>query len=253
MVENIRLISAQVVEEVLKYDELIPVIESALGKFSNRPQSGVIQPLRTCLRIPAVDGFLGVMPAYSESDGVLSTKLLTFFPHNSGGLSTHSALTVLFHCQTGVPTAILDADVITAYRTAAASAVATKHLVSGSPKKLAILGAGVQARSHFYALSHLYNFYEVTIWNHRPEKAKALAAELGNHVTSVDDAEKAVRDADVIVTATNSSTPVLKAAWVKSGAHVNGYHCCRNRRTGPWKSAAKELRNNCLQIVRYCH
>lgn len=227
MVENLRLVSAQTVAKVLKYDVLIPAIEKALGNFSNRPESGVIQPLRTVLRLPAADGFLGVMPAYSETDGALSTKLLTFFPHNTAPLPTHHAVVVLFDCRTGIPTAILDGDVITAMRTAAASAVATKHLVSGTPHHLAILGAGVQARSHFHALSHLYNFHKVTVWNHRPEKAQSLAQELGPHVIPFTDARQAVKDADVIVTVTCSSTPILMADWVKAGTHINAIGSCR--------------------------
>ncbi|KAK7507561.1 hypothetical protein BaRGS_00001496 [Batillaria attramentaria] len=236
MVEHLRLISASTVAEILQYDDLIPTMEKALAKFSCRPDSGVIQPVRTVLRVPPVDGFLGVMPAYSEMDDILSTKLVAFFPRNKG-IPSHNAVIMLFNSHTGIPQALLDGDVITARRTAAASAAATKHLVSGVPQQLAILGAGVQARSHYYALSSQFNFQQVRIWNHNPDKAKALAAELGPEVEAVAEASEAVQNADLIVTVTSSSTPVVQADWVKPGAHINAVGACRP----DWCEIAPEL------------
>ncbi|XP_076461380.1 ketimine reductase mu-crystallin-like [Babylonia areolata] len=227
MVDALRLVSSQTIEEVLNYSDLIPTIENALVKYSNRPESGVIQPVRSVLMVPSAGGMFATMPACSESDEVLSTKLVSFFPHNAPPRPTHHAIVALFNCTTGVPEAILDGDSITAKRTAAVSAIATKHLTADTPKHLAIVGAGVQARSHFHALSHLFCFQKVTIWNHRPAKAQALASELGAHVTAVDDVKEAVRGADVIVTVTNSTTPVLMADWVKPGAHINAVGSCR--------------------------
>lgn len=239
-----RLISASVISEILHYDELIPAIGNALAKFSNRPESGVIQPVRSVLAVPPVNGFLGVMPAYSQTDDILSIKLLTFFPQNKD-MSTHNAVIVLFHAETGIPQAILDGDVITARRTAAASAIATKHLVNEVPQRLAILGAGTQARSHYYALSSLYKFQQVKIWNHRPNKAQTLAAELGPEVEAVVEAFEAVRDADVVITVTNSRTPVLQAEWVKPGAHINAVGACRP----DWCEVAPELMQKSVVYV----
>ncbi|XP_025084684.1 ketimine reductase mu-crystallin-like isoform X2 [Pomacea canaliculata] len=184
------------------------------------------------------------MPAYSEKDNALSTKLLTFFPKNTN-ISTHAALIVVFDCCTGIPKAIMDGDVITAQRTAAASAAATKHLTNGIPRQLAILGAGVQARSHYHALSYLYKFQQVKIWNHHMDKAKLLAAELGPEVEAVPEAKEAIQDADVIVTVTNSSVPVLQASWVKQGAHINAVGSCRP----DWNEIAPELMHQAVVYV----
>ncbi|KAL8623593.1 hypothetical protein ACOMHN_037680 [Nucella lapillus] len=225
MVDAMKLVSAQTIEEVLKYDDLIPTVENALRKFSS-PDSGVIQPVRTAMHIPSVNGRFIMMPACSESDGMMSTKLVSFYPGNTH-LPTHHAILVLFHPTTGQPLALLDGDIITARRTAAVSAAASKHLVSGTPRHLALVGAGVQARSHFHALSHLFKFEKVSVWNHRPARAQALAAELGPHVRAVEGVREAVEDADIIVTVTNSPTPVLMAEWVKPGAHINAVGSCR--------------------------
>ncbi|XP_041362754.1 ketimine reductase mu-crystallin-like isoform X2 [Gigantopelta aegis] len=164
------------------------------------------------------------MPGYSEHDDALVTKLVSFFPNNKN-VHSHNAILVVMDANTGIPKAILDGNLITAKRTAAASAVATKYLVNGTPEILAILGAGCQARTHFDALSHLYKFKQVRIWNHRFESAEKLSKDVGAVVCKT--AEEAVKDADVIVTVTASPTPVLKKGWVKPGAHINAVGACR--------------------------
>ncbi|XP_059144780.1 ketimine reductase mu-crystallin-like isoform X2 [Physella acuta] len=170
--------------------------------------------------------FLGCMPVYSKEDDVLATKLVSFYPLNKD-CPTHSAIIAVFYPQTGIPRAILDGDVITAKRTAATSLVASKYLVNGEPKILAILGSGVQAKSHYEAFCHLYNFTEVRIWNHRKEGAQRLADELGSKCVAVDHVAVAVENADVIVTATSATEPVLKLEWVKPGVHINAVGACR--------------------------
>ena len=114
--------------------------------------------------------------------------------------------------------AVMDGRLITEMRTAAVSAVATKLCASPEAKVLAILGSGVQARSHVEALRLVRPFEEVRIWSRTPEHAERLADEIGAKATS---AEDAVRDADVVVTATNAREPILKGAWLKPGCHVN--------------------------------
>jgi ornithine cyclodeaminase/alanine dehydrogenase-like protein (mu-crystallin family) len=133
-------------------------------------------------------------------------------------LSTHAAVIVLFRPETGEPLAIMDGRLITEMRTAAVSAVATKAMAAEDAKVLAVLGSGVQARSHVEALRFVRTFEEVRIWSRTPEHAVHLAAEVGATAMA---AEDAVRGADVIVTATSAREPVLKGAWVKPGAHVN--------------------------------
>ncbi|XP_052759982.1 ketimine reductase mu-crystallin-like isoform X2 [Mya arenaria] len=171
--------------------------------------------------------FFGSMPSLCEEKEILGTKLVTFYPNNftRHGRATHNAIIVLFHKNTGIPKAIMDGEVVTAMRTAAASAVATKYLAGSGSASLAILGAGVQARTHFHALSQVLNITQVKVWSRTFENAEKVAMETGGVACKT--AEEAVKDADVIITVTGATTPVLQAAWVKPGAHINAVGACR--------------------------
>ena len=186
--------------------------------FSN---AKVIQPVRSVIRVDPPGGFFGLMPALADGLGI---KIVTFYPTNvDRGLPTHMATIFLVDPQTGQPLAAMDGRLITEMRTAAVSAAATKLLASADARVLAILGSGVQARSHFEALSLVRHFEEVRVWSPTREHAERFASETGAKAMS---AEKAVRDADVIVTVTSSRTPVLKGAWLKPGSHVNAVGAC---------------------------
>jgi len=199
---------------------LIPAMEKALQDFST---GKVTQPVRSVLKIDPPGGFLGLMPALS-SDG-LGFKAVTFYPSNAErGMPTHMATIFLVDPQTGTPLAIMDGTLITEMRTAAVSAAATKLLASPDAKVLAVLGSGVQARSHVEALRLVRHFEEIRVWSPTLEHAKRFADEIGAAAMSV---EEAVRDADVIVTVTNSKTPVLHGRWLKAGSHVNAIGACR--------------------------
>jgi len=202
------------VRAVLRMEELIPAMERALAEFS---AGRVTQPPREMLTIEPHGAHFGSMPA-AGSVG-LGAKLVTLYPGNAArGLPTHAAVIVLFRPETGEPMAIMDGRLITEMRTAAVSAVATKAMAAEDAKVLAILGSGVQARSHLEALRLVRNFEEVRVWSRTPEHAAQFAAEVGARAMA---AEDAVRGADVIVTATSAREPVLKGAWLKPGAHVN--------------------------------
>src|SRR5437016_6617343 len=202
--------------------DLIPAMEKALIDFS---AGKVTQPVRSVISVdvaPAT-GFLGLMPALTP-DG-LGLKAVTFYPSNAGrGIPTHMATIFLVDPQSGTPLAIMDGRLITEMRTAAVSAAATKLLASPDAKILAILGSGVQARSHAEALGLVRQFEEIRVWSPTKEHAKQFAEEIGGTAVS---AEEAVRGADVVVTATSSKTPVLKGSWLKSGCHVNAVGASR--------------------------
>jgi ornithine cyclodeaminase/alanine dehydrogenase-like protein (mu-crystallin family) len=198
------------VRRLLRMDEVIPAMERALADFSS---GQVVQPTRVMVPVAAHQGFLGVMPAYA---GALGVKLVTFYPQNQG-IHTHHATILLFKPETGEPLVSMDGRLITEVRTAAVSAVATKHLARADASVLAIIGAGVQARSHLEALRLVRDFREVRVWS--PRHAAAFARE--HRVRAAASAEEAVRGADVVVTATTSRTPVLFGEWLAPGAHVN--------------------------------
>jgi len=195
-------------------EDLVPAMERALVEFS---AGRVSQPPRQMLTVEPHGGYFGAMPAAGSAG--LGAKLVTIYPGNAArGLPTHAAVIVLFRPETGEPMAIMDGRPITEMRTAAVSAVATKAMAAEDAKVLAILGSGVQARSHVEALRLVCAFEEIRIWSRTPEHAARFAAEIGARAMA---AEDAVRDADVVVTATAAREPVLKGAWLKPGAHVN--------------------------------
>jgi alanine dehydrogenase len=199
------------VDRLLRMEELIPAMERALADFSS---GKVVQPVRTMLPVAEHQGFLGLMPAYTGA--ALGTKLVTFYPHNTD-VPTHHATILLFKPETGEPLVTMDGRLITEVRTAAVSAVATEHLARPDASVLAIIGSGVQARSHLEALRLVRDFREIRVWS--PRRAAAFAEEHG--VRAAASAEEAVRGADVVVTATTSSTPVLAGEWLSPGAHIN--------------------------------
>jgi thiomorpholine-carboxylate dehydrogenase len=213
-------LNEQQVREHLRMTELIPAMEKALIDFS---ADRVTQPVRSVIKVDPPGGFLGLMPALTP-DG-LGLKAVTFYPSNAErGIPTHMATIFLVDPKTGKPLAIMDGRLITEMRTAAVSAAATKLLASPDAKVLAILGSGVQARSHVEALRIVRPFEEIRVWSPTLEHAKQFAQEIGATATS---AEEAVRNADVIVTATSSKTPVLKGSWLKPSCHVNAVGACR--------------------------
>ena len=195
---------------------MIPGIERALAELS---AGRVVQPVRVVVPVADHKGFFGVMPAYA---GALGAKLVTFYPGNTD-VHTHHAVIALFRPETGEPLAILDGRLITEMRTAAASAVATKHLARPEAAVLGILGSGVQAGSHLAALRQVRGFSEVRVWS--PRHAKAFAERHG--VTAAPTAEAAVRGADVVVVAVSAKTPVLEGRWLSPGAHVNAIGATR--------------------------
>jgi len=202
--------------------DLIPAMEKALIDFS---AGKVTQPVRSVIKVDvaAATGFLGLMPALTP-DG-LGLKAVTFYPSNAErGIATHMATIFLVDPQTGTPLAIMDGRLITEMRTAAVSAAATNLLASPDAKILAILGSGVQARSHAEALGLVRQFEEIRVWSPTKEHTKQFAEEIGGTAVS---AEEAVRGADVVVTVTNSKTPVVKGSWLKPGCHVNAIGACR--------------------------
>ncbi len=156
------------------------------------------------------------MPAYR---GDYALKEVCVFPGNPArGLDTHLGAVLLHSGDTGQLLAVMNASAITAIRTAAVSAVATKLLAREDAKVLAILGAGVQAKSHLEAIPVVRDIQEVRIFSRSPEKAKRLTTDNRQLTTT---AEQAVRGADIIVTATSSKEPVIKREWIKPGAHIN--------------------------------
>jgi ornithine cyclodeaminase/alanine dehydrogenase-like protein (mu-crystallin family) len=210
------LLTESDVRALVAMPELIHAMEEALAAFS---AGTVVQPVRTVLQVGEQKAFFGLMPCYVPSANALGAKLVTVYESNtSRGLPTHLATIVMLDPETGALEAIVDGRYITEARTAAVSAVSVKKLAREDAAVLAILGSGVQARSHFEALSHVRKFREVRAWSPTRMNLDAFAAVTG--AVASESAEAAVRGADVIVIAAASHTPILFSEWVAAGAHV---------------------------------
>jgi thiomorpholine-carboxylate dehydrogenase len=225
------------VRKHLRVADLIPAMEKALIDFS---AGKVKQPVRSVISVDPPGGFLGLMPALTP-DG-LGLKAVTFYPSNvERSIPTHMATIFLVDPETGTPLAIMDGRLITEMRTAAVSAAATKLLTPPDAKILAVLGSGVQAHSHVDALRLVRQFEEIRVWSPTSQHAEQFAKEIGATTMS---AEEAVRGADVIVTATNSKTPVLKGLWLKPGCHINAVGACRPN----WRELDDEAMSNVVFV-----
>ncbi len=197
--------------------------------LAEHASGGTYLPLRSVMTPPSAAGFMGLMPGWRggqpDSAAAFALKAVCIMPGNPArGLDAHQGLVTLFDGTTGQPTAILDASAITAIRTAAVTAVATRVLARQDARTLAILGAGTQARAHLQALAGVREFEQVRIYAPTPAHARDLAEQAGdlhNELHIASSAQEALRDADVIVTATSSRVPVLQRDWLKPGAHLN--------------------------------
>ena len=202
------------VEEVLDLDALVDAVAAAQADLSAGAAS---MPPRIAALVGEQDGLLGVMPAYLPSAG-LACKLVTLFPRNRDR-HTHQAAIMVFDPANGSPVALMDGTYITATRTAAASALATRLLAREDASVLAVLGSGVQAQSHGRALARVRDFGEVRVAARDREKAEALAAELGGR--AVASWQEALDGADVVAAATHADQPVVRREWLSPGVHVN--------------------------------
>src|SRR5580704_3450827 len=209
------------VRAVLSPAELIDAMESALEALSS---GRVVQPVRTAFEI-GDRTFFALMPAFDREHAILGAKLVSVVPANfAKGIPTHLAAISLFDAASGELTAVMDGRYITEVRTAAASAVSVRHLARPDASVLAILGSGVQARSHLEALQLVRPFREIRAWSPTPEHLREFAA---GPVQAARSASEAVRGADVILIATSAVTPAIDNAWVADGAHVIAIGACR--------------------------
>jgi ornithine cyclodeaminase/alanine dehydrogenase-like protein (mu-crystallin family) len=196
-------------------------IEAMAGILEALARGELFQPLRSIAFPPGEKSGIGLMPAHrSGASAAYSLKTICLFPDNpTRGLDAHQGTVTLFSGETGQVRALMNASAITAIRTAAVSAVATRLLAREDASELAILGSGVQGRSHIEAMRAVKPWERIRIASRTHEHAQALAQETG--ADAVESVEEAVRGADVVVTATTSSEPVLRHEWLKPGAHVN--------------------------------
>ena len=222
--QEILILDAQDVERLLTIDACIELMAKTLADLA----SGIFhQPLRMVVRPPDAKGILGLMPAHRAADPALyGLKAICVFSENPKiNKDAHQGSVMLFNGDTGELLSLMNASPITAIRTAAVSAVATRLLARPDASRLAIIGSGVEARSHLPAIASVRHIKRTRVVSRRRERAAAFVAEMSGGfsfpIEAVNTVQEAVAEADIIVTVTNSHEPVIKREWIPQGAHIN--------------------------------
>jgi alanine dehydrogenase len=226
---NFLLLTEEHVRSVLPIGDLISSMESALARFAS---GDVQQPVRTALTVGPQKAWWGLMPAFMDEPAVMGAKLVTVFNGNaSRGLPTHLAMIVLFDPDTGALQALMDGRYITEARTAAVSAVSARYLARPNASALAIIGTGVQARSHLEAYTEVRQLRDVRVWSPKAASRERFVDEMQPHARvplhATSTAEEAVRGADMVVLATSSPNPVIDVSWIAPGSHIVSVGACR--------------------------
>ena len=220
---KVLIVNQAEVGRLLPMKECIEVMTETLAAVE---RGEAILPLRPVLRMPDKGGALGMMPSYLGNIDAVGLKVITVFHGNHGTkYDSHQGAVLLFETEHGQLLSIMDASSITAIRTAAVSAVATKLLARDDAKTLAILGSGVQAKTHFAAMVEARSITHAQVWSRNADHARHFAeresARYGIPVTAIATVEEAVHDMDVICTTTGAREPILKGEWIAPGTHIN--------------------------------
>jgi ornithine cyclodeaminase/alanine dehydrogenase-like protein (mu-crystallin family) len=218
------------VERLLPMRDCIEVMAEALVAFQ---RGEMTMPLRSVFAPPNATGVMAWMPAHrTRPDPIYGMKVLCVIPGNPArGVEGHQGAVILQDGETGHLRAIVDASAVTAIRTAAVTAVATRALSREYARQLAIIGTGTKARRHLESIPCVRPIQRALVVGRTPDKANAFVEALRTSVhfelEAVEDPATAVREADIVVTATTSPEPVLRGAWVAPGTHVNGVGASR--------------------------
>jgi alanine dehydrogenase len=216
------------VRDLLPMHSCVGLMKDALTALS---RGDVVLPLRSKMWLPDRSGLLGLMPGYLGNPKSFGLKVVAVMPGNHGTpYDSHQGVVMLFGVEHGEPLAVIDASAITAIRTAAASGAATDALARADAGDLALIGSGVQARTHLAAMKAVRPLKRVRVWSRSRANADRFAHEesaaAGVPIDVGRTAEETVRDADLVCTTTSSKEPVLEGAWLSPGAHVNAVGAC---------------------------
>jgi ornithine cyclodeaminase len=223
------ILSHDEVVELLPINECIAVMRNALIALA---AGKAHQPLRTIIRPPDAAGVMGLMPSYLAGDhAAFGLKAICVMPGNPAkGMDAHQGGVLLFSAETGELRAMMNASAITSIRTAAVSGVATELLAREDSGNLAIIGTGVQARSHLAAMSAVRSIKRCRMASRQIEHARKFAEEMRQGfafpIEPVGTIEEALQDADLIVTATSAVEPIVQREWISPGAHLNAVGAC---------------------------
>lgn len=217
------LLDRDAIAHVLTAESALACAEQALRKTSNGTAR---QDVRRTLMLPGAAGScLSMMYADLADQAHFGAKVLSVFPDNfTHGLGSHRGVVLLFEKTQGRPVGLIDGGALTAWRTAAASAVATRTLSRTDSSTLAVMGYGEQARRHVESIAAVRPIRRIQVWGRDAGKAARFAqeqSEAGYDAIAFQDSREAVAEADIICTTTSSETPVLFGEWLSTGVHVN--------------------------------
>jgi len=217
------VLSREDIASVLEMDDVIDAVERAFVDFA---KGRAKMPPRSIMDFPENDGWVGIMSAAIETAGSIGTKVVTVFKNNAGkSMPTTMATILLNDASTGEPLAIMEAGLITAMRTGAASAIATKYLARKDSHVVGLFGAGIQAKYQLFGVSRVRkvgNVKQYTPTKARQKKfAEEMEKEIGAKIQIVGNPKEAVQNSDIVITATTSPTPVFNGKWVSDGTHIN--------------------------------
>ncbi|EOH86502.1 ornithine cyclodeaminase family protein [Enterococcus pallens] len=243
MTQELLVLDAAFVEEHLDMQVCVDLMTETLKNVETGED---VQYLRNAIKMPN-ENILGLMPGYSNS-GYFGTKVLSVYLQNSqDGYPSHQGQILIFEKEHGQLQGVVDATSVTKLRTGAVSAAASKVLANPDSSKLALLGAGEQGESHLQALLTQFALTEVTVWDRDFERAQRFAdresAKQQVAITACQTSQKAVQDADIICTLTPAKAPIIEAAWLKPGVHINAVGACT--------ADTRELATDIVQQARF--
>jgi alanine dehydrogenase len=219
----VRILTRSDVSSLISMADVIEAVEEAHADLA---RGLAAMPGREPAAPPQTDSLLIPMTAALSRHGIGGVKLLADVPANpSRGLPRQQSTLVLVSATNGRPLAFLDGGAITGIRTAAASAVATRHLARADSRVLGLIGAGAQARSHLIAIAQVRPIDTVLVWSRNEATARAFQNEMsethGAMIRVVGNPEEVVRECDILCTLTPSKDPVVHGDWFTPGLHVN--------------------------------
>ncbi len=243
---KVLIVNQAEVRRLLPMKECMDVMAETLEAVE---RGEAILPLRPILRLPeAKAGVLGMMPSYLGNIDAVGLKVITVFHGNRGTkYDSHQGAVLLFETSHGQLLSIMDASSITAIRTAAVSGVATRLLARQDAASLAILGSGVQARTHLDAMIEARAVRTVRVWSRNASNAQHFVDRVAKHypglnISASPTVEVAVKGADIICTTTGAREPILEGEWVEPGAHINA--------VGSSIPSARELDSSAVKNAR---
>lgn len=240
------LLSRDDLRNLLSMGEAIDLVENG---FLLLHQKKVLMPPRSVIPMPFHDGSLLMMPVVVEDEKkFLVTKVITVYPYNQQlfGYPALQGINLIFEAENGTPVAILDAHFLTALRTGAAGGVALRYLARKDAAVVTLFGAGPQARTQLEAACAVLPIKKCYLVSYRDPREKGFVREmsdrLGIEIVIMEDVEKAIYQADVVITATNSREPVFKGEWLRLGTHVTAI--------GSFKPEVRELDSETIRRSR---